>query len=97
MPLCTGGGCIPLLKILLTNVCINDCTYCVNQVGRDIFRCSYRSEELVRLFMEMYSKRLVQGLFLSSGIGTDVSRTMEDMIKVVEILRHRYGFKGLFT
>ncbi len=89
-----GGGTVPLLKVLLTNICVNDCVYCVNQIGRDIPRCSFQSEELAKLFMELYNKRLVQGLFLSSGIGSDPSRTMESMIKVVEILRHRYGFKG---
>jgi putative DNA modification/repair radical SAM protein len=89
-----GGGCVPLLKVLLTNFCVNDCAYCVNQIGRDIPRCSFQSEELAKLFIELHTKRLVQGLFLSSGIGPDASRTMEAMIKVVEILRHRYGFKG---
>ncbi len=89
-----GGGCMPLLKVLLTNFCVNDCAYCVNQVGRDIPRCAFQSEELARLFMQMQSKKLVQGLFLSSGIGVDVSRTMEAMIKVVEILRQRYRFPG---
>jgi putative DNA modification/repair radical SAM protein len=89
-----GGGCMPLLKVLLTNICVNDCAYCVNQIGRDIPRCSFQSEELAKLFVELHTKRLVQGLFLSSGIGPDASRTMETMIKVVEILRHRYGFKG---
>lgn len=89
-----GGGCIPLLKVLLTNCCVNDCGYCVNQIGRDIPRCSFQPEELARLFVEMHVKRLVQGLFLSSGIGADASRTMENMIKVVEILRYRYRFKG---
>jgi putative DNA modification/repair radical SAM protein len=89
-----GGGCMPLLKVLLTNFCVNDCAYCVNQIGRDIPRCSFQSEELAKLFIELRTKRLVQGLFLSSGIGSDASRTMESMIKVVEILRHHYGFKG---
>jgi putative DNA modification/repair radical SAM protein len=89
-----GGGYIPLLKILLTNVCINDCAYCVNQIGRDVPRCSFHPEELAKLFMELHSKRLVRGLFLSSGIGKNVSKTMESMVNVVEILRHRYEFKG---
>jgi putative DNA modification/repair radical SAM protein len=89
-----GGGCMPLLKVLLTNICVNDCAYCVNQIGRDIPRCSFHTQELAKLFMELHTKRLVQGLFLSSGIGPDASRTMESMIEVVEILRHRYGFKG---
>jgi putative DNA modification/repair radical SAM protein len=89
-----GGGCIPLLKVLMTNICLNDCAYCVNQVGRDIPRCSFQSEELAKLFMELYAKRLVQGLFLSSGIGSNASRTMESMINTVEILRCRYKFRG---
>jgi len=89
-----GGGCMPVLKVLMTNVCLNDCAYCVNQVSRDIPRCSFQSEELAKLFMELYTKRLVQGLFLSSGIGSDVSRTMESMINAVEILRYRYKFRG---
>lgn len=89
-----GGGCIPLLKVLMTNVCLNDCSYCVNQIGRDIPRCSFQAEELAKLFMELHARRLVQGLFLSSGTGNDTSRTMESMITAVEILRQRYGFRG---
>jgi len=89
-----GGGSVCLFKVLLTNVCVNDCAYCVNQIGRDVPRCSFQPEELAKLFMEMHHKRLVQGLFLSSGIGKDASQTMQSMIKVVEILRHNYEFKG---
>jgi predicted DNA-binding helix-hairpin-helix protein len=89
-----GGGSIPVLKILLTNVCVNDCAYCVNQVGRDIPRCSFQPEELAKTFIDLNSKRIARGLFLSSAIGIDATRTQESMIKVVEILRHHYGYKG---
>ncbi|RJQ36609.1 MAG: putative DNA modification/repair radical SAM protein [Dehalococcoidia bacterium] len=89
-----NGGTVPLFKVLLTNICVNDCAYCVNQIGRDIARCSFQSEELARVFMEMHAKRMVKGLFLSSGIGCDASRTMESMIKTVEILRYRHRFNG---
>ncbi len=89
-----GGGSICLFKVLLTNICINDCAYCVNQIGRDTPRCSFQPEELAKLFMELHSKRLAQGLFLSSAIGKDASQTMASMVKVVEILRHRYEFRG---
>jgi len=44
--------------------------------------------------MELYTRQRVQGLFLSSGIAESPSRTMEAMIKTVEILRHRYEYKG---
>jgi predicted DNA-binding helix-hairpin-helix protein len=89
-----GGGTMSLFKVLLTNVCINDCAYCVNQAGRDISRCAYHPEELAKLFMELRSRRLVQGLFLSSGIGVDAARTQGLMVDTVEILRRRYGFRG---
>ncbi len=89
-----GGGYVCLFKVLLTNICVNDCAYCVNQIGRDNPRCSFQPDELAKLFMELYSKNLVRGLFLSSGIGQNVSQTMELMIKTVEILRFRYRFGG---
>ncbi len=89
-----NGGTCNLFKVLLTNTCINDCAYCVNQIGRDIPRCAFQPEELAKLFMELRQKKLVQGLFLSSGIGKNPSQTMASMVNVVEILRRRYEFKG---
>jgi len=89
-----GGGSVYLFKVLLTNVCVNDCAYCANQIGRDCRRTSFRPQELAKLFMELHTKRLVQGLFLSSGIAGNASQTMESMVKTVEIVRGHYGFKG---
>lgn len=89
-----GKGTVPLLKVLLTNVCVNDCAYCANQVGRDSPRFSFQPDELARLFMQLHAKRLVRGLFLSSGIAGNPSRTQEEMVKVLEILRHGYRFDG---
>jgi len=89
-----GGGSVCLFKVLLTNVCTNDCAYCANQIGRDSPRASFKPEELAKLFMQLYTKRLVRGLFLSSGIAGNASQTMESMIKTVEILRHHYEFRG---
>lgn len=83
-----------LLKILLSNECENDCQYCINRCGRNIQRINFEPEELVKLFLDLYHKRQVHGLFLSSGIAWGVNQTMEKMIKVVEIIRERYKFKG---
>ncbi len=83
-----------LFKVLLTNVCTNDCAYCVNQVGRDHPRAAFAPQELAGLFMELHRKKLVRGLFLSSGIAGSPSRTMQDMVDTVEILRQRHEFKG---
>ena len=89
-----NGGTCSLFKVLLTNVCLNDCAYCVNQIGRDVPRCAYQPDELAKTFMDLHYKRLAQGLFLTSGIGKNPTNTMESMVKVVEILRRRYQFKG---
>ncbi len=89
-----GGGCRSLFKILQTNVCTNDCAYCVNQVGRDCPRSTFAPEELAKTFMELYRKRLVQGIFLSSAIAGDPTRSQERMVNTVEILRQKYDFKG---
>ncbi|OGO17999.1 MAG: hypothetical protein A2Z15_08200 [Chloroflexi bacterium RBG_16_50_11] len=89
-----GGGCCNLFKVLLTNVCVNDCAYCVNQIGKDSPRSSFAPDELAKVFMELHRKRLVDGLFLSSGIAGSPSRTMEAMVKTVEILRQSYKFTG---
>ncbi len=88
------GGCVPLFKVLQSNACINDCAYCVNQAGRDIPRSALTSEELARIFMELYRKKLVQGLFLTSAVDRDASRMQQAMIKTVEVLRRSYHFTG---
>ena len=36
-----NGGSTRLFKVLLTSVCVNDCAYCVNQIGRDHRRLSF--------------------------------------------------------
>lgn len=87
------GGCTSLFKVLQTNVCVNDCAYCVNQQGLDIPRMAFKPEELARLFMELYQKKMVQGIFLSSGIAGNPSGTMTRMLETIEILRHRYAFR----
>lgn len=89
-----SGRPVSLFKVLLTNSCTNDCAYCANQVGRDVRRTSFRPEELARMFMELYTRRRVQGLFLTSGIAGNASQTMESMVDTVDILRRRYRFGG---
>jgi putative DNA modification/repair radical SAM protein len=88
------GGCVSLFKVLMTNICINDCAYCINSSRRDIPRTSFQPGELAQLFMDYQHKHLVSGLFLSSGIAGNPDLTMERMIQTVEILRRHYQFKG---
>lgn len=89
-----GGQCIRLLKVLLSSVCENDCAYCAFRAARDVRRAAFAPEELARCFDQMWRAGLVEGLFLSSGIGTSPVREMDRMIATVEILRQEYAFGG---
>jgi predicted DNA-binding helix-hairpin-helix protein len=87
------NGCkIPLFKTLMTNKCVNDCKYCINQSKRNFTRLELNPEELARAFLSYYNNNYVQGLFLSSGIARDVDDTMEKMLDLVNILRKNYGY-----
>lgn len=88
------GRCISLFKVLLTNECLKDCGYCQNRCQLDIPRTSFTPEELAKLFIEFYTRNYVEGLFLSSGVRFSANRTLEEMIKTVEILRYQYKFAG---
>jgi predicted DNA-binding helix-hairpin-helix protein len=46
------------------------------------------------MFMDLHGRSMVTGLFLSSAISSGAGATMERMIKAVEILRLRMGFRG---
>ncbi len=88
------GKRVSLLKVLLSNACRNDCYYCANRASRDFRRVGFTPEELAWAFDQMQRKGLVQGLFLSSGVGGDASRTMDCMIATVELVRRKYAFSG---
>ncbi|HOL39923.1 MAG TPA: putative DNA modification/repair radical SAM protein [Dictyoglomaceae bacterium] len=89
-----NGKTVRLLKILLSNDCIHNCYYCANRANRSFPRISFSADELVRLFLELKRKNLVDGLFLSSAVTKSPKNTMEEMLKVAEILRERHNFKG---
>ena len=88
------GRCISLLKILMTNACIYDCRYCINRVSNDTVRTAFTPEEICQLTMEFYRRNYIEGLFLSSGIMNSPNETMEQICKVLLILRERYHFRG---
>lgn len=90
----SDGRCISLLKTLQTNMCKNDCAYCINRCKNDIPRTTFTPEELARLTYEFYRRNYIEGLFLSSGIMSNSDRTMEMMISTAKILRERYKFYG---
>jgi putative DNA modification/repair radical SAM protein len=90
----SDGRCVPLLKILLTNYCINNCKYCINRRINDVPRAIFSPEEIAYLTVELYRKNYIEGLFLSSGIYRTPDDTMELMLRTASLLRKKYLFKG---
>ncbi|MBD2857652.1 putative DNA modification/repair radical SAM protein [Spongiibacter sp. KMU-158] len=88
------GRCVSLLKILMTNMCIYDCLYCVNRHSSNVPRARFTVAELVELTLEFYKRNYIEGLFLSSGIIRNPDYTMEQMVAVARTLRQEHQFKG---
>lgn len=88
------GRCISLLKILLSNCCIYDCSYCINRKSNDVERATFTPDEIVNLTINFYRRNYIEGLFLSSAIVKNPDFTMELMLNVVRKLRIQYKFKG---
>lgn len=88
------GRCVSLLKLLLTNVCIYDCKYCVNRVSSDVERARFTPREVVELTLDFYRRNYIEGLFLSSGIVKNADFTMEQLVSVARSLREEHRFDG---
>lgn len=88
------GRCISLLKILLTNFCIFDCSYCINRRSSNVQRARFTVEEVVQLTLDFYRRNYIEGLFLSSGIIQSSDYTMEMLVRVARSLRQEHKFGG---
>jgi len=88
------GRCISLLKVLLTNICIYDCAYCMNRRSNAVPRAMFTPDELVTITTEFYKRNYIEGLFLSSGVFQSPDTTMHLMLEVVRKLRREEGFGG---
>ncbi len=88
------GRCVSLLKVLLTNICAFDCSYCVNRRSNDVPRAAFTPRELADLTIGFYRRNYIEGLFLSSAVLVSADHTTQLMIKALEILRFEYGFRG---
>ena len=88
------GRCISLLKILMTNHCIYNCSYCQNNCNNDLPRATFTPEEICTLVTEFYRRNYIEGLFLSSGIIDSPNHTMELLFQTLYLLRTKYDFHG---
>lgn len=88
------GRCVSLLKILMSNVCSYDCVYCVNRKSNDVPRATFTPREIADLTINFYRRNYIEGLFLSSAVIGDPTRTTELMTEALRILREEYRFYG---
>jgi probable DNA metabolism protein len=88
------GRCVSLLKILLTNICIYDCAYCINRSSNDVPRAAFTIQEIVSLTIDFYRRNYIEGLFLSSGVICSPDDTMARLVRCVQLLRENdfYGY-----
>lgn len=88
------GRCISLLKVLMSNECLFDCSYCLSRRSNTIPRATFSPEELAELTINFYLRNYIEGLFLSSAVYGSVNKTMADMVDVCRLLRTRHKFNG---
>jgi len=88
------GRCIALLKVLLSNACVYDCSYCVNRKSNDVRRATFEPHELAELMIQFYRRNYIEGLFLSSAVVRSPDYTCEQMIEVLSLIRNTYRFRG---
>lgn len=87
-------GTCPLMKSLMSNKCMFDCKYCVNNKKTRQSNLEFSPKEMADTFLHLYSQRKIEGLFLSSAVVKDSDHMTEKMLETVEILRFDYNYKG---
>ena len=89
-----NGKFINLFRVMFTDFCKMDCAFCPNSHWVPRKRYAFKIDELAKAFMELHQRHTVDGLFLSSGVAGTGSKTTERLVRVVEIIRKKYKFKG---
>ena len=89
-----NGKFINLFRVMFTDFCKMDCAFCPNSHWVPRKRHAFKVDELAKVFMELHQRHTVDGLFLSSGVAGTGSKTTERLVRVVEIIRKKYDFKG---
>src|SRR5437868_8591253 len=89
-----GGRKTTLLRILMTNACSFNCHYCPMRRDRNMPRALLKPEELVKIFLAARDRGWCEGLFITTGIPGRPAKVMDDLIQVLELLRHKHRFAG---
>lgn len=88
------GRCVSLLKILMSNDCLYDCSYCLSRRSNSLTRATFTPEEIADLTINFYLRNYIEGLFLSSAVYASPDKTMADLVEVCRLLRQKHKFNG---
>ena len=89
-----NGKKMSLMRVMFTDFCKYDCHYCPNSNWVPRKRYAFKVDELANAFGELHRRHTGSGLFLSSGIAGSSSKTPERMLKVIDVIRRKQGFRG---
>ncbi len=89
-----NGKKMRLFKSLITSKCKNNCYYCPMRKDRDQQRADFSAEEYARIILNLYQAGLIDGAFISSAVQENSIHTQDLLIKTMEILRLKLGFRG---
>jgi len=89
-----GREVTPIFKILLTNLCKEVCLYCKNNLHSNCPRYKLEPLKLSKLFLNLYNRKVVKGLFLSSSIYKNPDFSQEKILETLIILRKKFGYQG---
>lgn len=91
----TPRGKKPVLKAMVTTACEKNCYYCPFRAGRGrTERVRFEPDEMALAFDRLQRAKVVDGIFLSSGIVGGGMRAQDKIIETAEIIRRRYGYRG---
>jgi predicted DNA-binding helix-hairpin-helix protein len=91
----TPTGKMPVLKAMVTTACEKNCFYCPFRAGRGaMHRLTFSPDELASAFDQLQRAKLVNGIFLSSGIVGGGVSTQDSIIDTIEIIRRKYEYRG---
>ncbi len=84
----------PVFRVLMSNACVWNCSYCPLRAANDSPRTALEAEELAQAFLPRYQAGVVQGLFVSSAVDNGVNHAVGRMLDGIELLRTRYQYDG---
>lgn len=91
----TPQGKKPIFKAMVTTACERGCRYCPFRAGRSAMRrVTFTPDELAKAFDAMLRAKLVDGIFVSSGIIGGGVRMQDKILETAEVIRRRYGYQG---